>query len=308
MDRQGPALTELVASPFGGDAHLRQTMSTDSLIKSYKQKCDVDVTWCFGGLPEIGLYECTKTGYKFWRPESVAGDEAFYHLLSHAWPNYYREERWESSLARKFLEGKKSLLEIGCGRGFFLRSVKGIVDDAVGIEFNQDAIRNKVTTFPILSSKIEDFARTRPASFDVVCSFQVLEHVTNPRTFIESALASLADGGLLLLSTPDYDSPTFNQQGDPFDLPPHHVGHFNTAIYGMIAAEFGLEVMEIMRESEVAASSAGTGPNPDRTPAHLASKAAFVAKMAFKHPLSTATLLTQKPGTKILAVFRKPAG
>lgn len=282
-------------------------MSTASLIKSYEQKCDVDVAWCFRGLPEIGLYECSKTGYKFWRPEAVAGDEAFYHLLSHAWPNYYREERWESSLAREFLEGKKSLLEIGCGRGFFLCSVESLVDNAIGIEFNQDAIGNKVTAFPILPSMIEDFARTRPASFDVVCSFQVLEHVTNPHTFIESALACLVDGGLLMLSTPDNDSPTFKQQEDPFDLPPHHVGHFNAAIYGRIAADFGLDVVEIMRESVVKAPSTGTGPNPDRTLAHLASKAAFVAKMALKHPISTATLLTQKPGKKILAVLRKPA-
>lgn len=308
MDQDSRTLPELIASPFGGDAHLRQTILTKSLIKSYKQKCDVDVTWCFQGLPEIGLYECSRTGYKFWRPEAVAGDETFYHLLSRAWPNYYREERWESSLARRLLEGKKSLLEIGCGRGYFLRSVEGLVDDAIGIEFNQDAIRNKVTEFSILPSMIEDFAKTRPARFDVVCSFQVLEHVTNPHAFIESALACLVDGGLLMLSTPDNDSPTFKQQKDPFDLPPHHVGHFNIAIYERIADDFGLEIVEIMRESEGTPPPTGIGQNPDRTLAHLASKAAFVAKMAIKHPSSTATLLTQKSGKKVLAVLRKPAG
>lgn len=307
MSQQSQALPEVVASPFGCEARLLQKLPTSPLIRSYRQKCDVDVAWCFQGLAEIGLYECSATGYRFWRPESVAGDEAFYRLLSHSWPNYYREERWESSLAREFLRGKKSLLEIGCGRGYFLRSLEGLVGDATGIEFNQDAIDNKVTEFPIQASKIEDFVKARAAAFDVVCSFQVLEHVTNPNTFIESALACLVDGGLLILSTPDNDSPTFKHQEDPFDLPPHHVGHFNAAIYDRIAFHFGLEVVEIMREAEKSAPSTGDAPDPDGTLAHLAAKAAFIAKMTLKHPASTASMLLQKPGKKILAVLRKPA-
>lgn len=86
------------------------------------------------------------------------------------------------------------------------------------------------------------------------------------------------------------------------------MGHFSTDTYERIAATLGLEIVQIMRESEEDGPAPNTGPNPDNSLAHLAAKAAFVVKMALKHPASTASMLVQKPGKKILAVLKKPAG
>lgn len=300
MNYESGTLPATIPSPFGGGAKLRQKMPTSSIVSAYKKKANVDISWCFQNLSEVGMYECARTGYKFWRPESIAGDEGFYRVLSHSWPDYYRAERWEYPLARKFLEGKASLLEIGCGKGYFLRSMEDAIENCAGLEFNQDAIQNKVARSPVYRMSIEELAGRRAESFDAVCSFQVLEHVVNPSAFIESALACLKKEGLLILSTPDNDSPTNKDQKDPFDLPPHHVGHFNSAIYQRIADNFGLTLVASIVESRARfplSSRARSVPD--------LKKVLHVVKMGLKYPLSAASLVTQKPGGMILAVFQK---
>jgi 2-polyprenyl-6-hydroxyphenyl methylase/3-demethylubiquinone-9 3-methyltransferase len=42
-----------------------------------------------------------------------------------------------------------------------------------------------------------------PATFDLVTSMEVIEHVTDPAAFIGDLAARLAPGGLMILSTPN---------------------------------------------------------------------------------------------------------
>ncbi|THH19596.1 hypothetical protein EUX98_g8742 [Antrodiella citrinella] len=52
------------------------------------------------------------------------------------------------------------------------------------------------------NTSVEDLLAQRgPASFDVVCSMEVLEHVDNPRAFLDSCAQLVKPGGHLFLST-----------------------------------------------------------------------------------------------------------
>lgn len=237
-----------ITSPFGGEARKIQTLPTAHVVEMYRNKCGVDVSECFRGHNAIHLYECAQTGYRFWRPTEIAGDESFYRLLSQSWPAYYRTERWEYPIVRKALRNSHLLLEIGCGRGYFLKSVEGRISDATGLEFNREAIANKVTRFPIQAQSIEEFSACNSARFDAVCSFQVLEHISNPGRFIQAALECLSPGGVLILSTPNYAYLPFRAQTDAFDLPPHHMGHFDEQIFRRIANLFNLDVATLLSE------------------------------------------------------------
>jgi 2-polyprenyl-3-methyl-5-hydroxy-6-metoxy-1,4-benzoquinol methylase len=245
MDATAESLPDEIASPFGGLAQRIQIMPVRTLVEMYSRKCGVDVSASFGGITDVGLYRCTRTGYRFWRPERVAGDEGFYQAVSSAWANYYRTERWEYPLARKYLPREASILEIGCGPGHFLKSVEGMVPSGMGLEFNSEAIHNKVTSFPIMRCSIEQFSTHRRGEFQFICAFQVLEHVLDPFSFIQSALECLVKGGLLVMSTPNHDHGAFKSQRDAFDLPPHHIGHFDARTYDAIAAAFGIEVLDL---------------------------------------------------------------
>jgi SAM-dependent methyltransferase len=231
-----------VKSPFGGAAQPVLTLPAADLVAAYRAKCGLDVTPWLEGLDPLGLYACEATGMHFWRPAAAAGDEAFYRALSAAWPGYYRTERWEYAAVRSWLGAADRVLEVGCGRGWFLQSLQGHVAAATGLELNRQAIANTVTTFPVLASPLDQHAAAHPASFDAVCAFQVLEHVAEPGQFLQQCLQALRPGGLLIVSTPNADAPVFRSRQDPFDLPPHHLNHFDADTYRRLAALLGLEL------------------------------------------------------------------
>lgn len=291
-------LNSIETSPFNASAEWVASLPTRYITEMYRQKCGVDILAAFGNVGEIHLYECEATGMGFWRPTSVAGDENFYRILSAAWPNYYRTERWEYSHVRKILRSSMKVLEVGSGRGYFLKSIEGSVADALGLELNQEAISTKATTFDVHAKVIEEVAELQPASFDVVCSFQVIEHVPDPARFIESCLASLKPGGLLILSTPNHDFPFLRAHGDAFDLPPHHLNYFTVDVYLRIAKHYGLDVMCIRCEPRVFEFDPVTEHTRNSLPYRLARRGmGALMNRVYTH--------LAEPGPNILAVLMK---
>jgi 2-polyprenyl-3-methyl-5-hydroxy-6-metoxy-1,4-benzoquinol methylase len=288
-----------IEGPFGPATRILSLPVTD-ILAAYRLKCGADVSRCFEGLSEVYLYECQVTGYRFWRPETIAADEGTYHLLSAAWPGYYRGDRWEYGFVRNALRKTDNVLEVGCGQGNFLRSLEGRVRAASGIELNAQAIKNKVTKFDILRMTIEEFKSRSPASLDAVCSFQVLEHVSAPRQFIEACAACLRPGGLLFLSTPNMECAMLRKREDAFDLPPHHIGHFSAQVYESIARTLGLEVAGL--RVEVRHTWAADTLNPT-TEHHILYRA---TKRLTSVMLNAVYNLLGEPGNYILATLRKP--
>jgi len=243
--RQGTSVQNVDnTQPFGSQATLVKTFPVDRLAGMYVEKCGLDVRRHFSGLREISLYECPATGMRFWRPISIAGDRQFYEEISRLFANYYKTDRWEYSAARAAIDQPDArVLEVGCGQGYFLQSLEPLGHTAVGLELNDPAIVNKVTRFEVRRQLLEDVALTEPASFDAVCSFQVLEHVIDPRGFIEACVRVVRPGGKIILSTPNYEHPIHADCQDPFDMPPHHVNHFTAQTYARIADILGLELL-----------------------------------------------------------------
>lgn len=293
-------LADREQSPFGGDAVLAGSISTAELQRLYRDKCGADVARFFGDRARLNLYECPRTGMRFWRPASVAGDEAFYADLSLKWPNYYQVERWEYPRARAVIPTRSRVLEVGCGRGYFLRSLEGHAADAVGLELNKEAIDSKVTSFEIQNVLLEQLSSTAPAGFDAVCSFQVLEHVTDPAAFLRSCLACLRPEGLLILSTPNYATDRHRNMEDAFDLPPHHLSHFDAKTYRRIADLFGLKLVSV--ESQNVEQPARQLPmNDAHSPLHRKLRA--LANRSLLRIWGTRT----RPGHTLLAVLQKTA-
>jgi 2-polyprenyl-3-methyl-5-hydroxy-6-metoxy-1,4-benzoquinol methylase len=288
-----------IDGPFGS-ADPVLVLPAGDIAAAYRRKCGADVRPWFDGIGEITLFECRTTGYRFWRPASLAGDERFYAHLSAHWPEYYRDDRWEYGPVRKRLRRTDRVLEVGCGRGFFLRSIEGRVADALGLEFNPDAITTSVTRFPVIREPVEQLAARMPSSFDAVCSFQVLEHVVDPRSFIAACLACLRPGGLLTLATPNHESAMLANREDAFDLPPHHMGHFSPGVYRRVAAMFGLEVvaMPVERRYFVFGDSI--------TEASRSRLVMRGARRLSSMLMSAAYRWTREPGNNVLSIMKWP--
>ncbi|KAI0077700.1 ubiquinone biosynthesis O-methyltransferase [Panus rudis PR-1116 ss-1] len=117
----------------------------------------------------------------------------------------------------KVLEGL-DVLDVGCGGGLLSESLARLGANTLGIDASASNIgiaSLHASSDPALTSSgkgkgrltyehtsAEDLLAQRgPASFDVVCSIEVLEHVDNPRSFLDSCAQLVKPGGNLFLST-----------------------------------------------------------------------------------------------------------
>jgi len=100
-------------------------------------------------------------------------------------------------------------LEIGTGTGVFLSHLRQMgFDQPVGIEPSPAAIAAAATDIkPCIREGIFTGGEFPQDSVSLVCCFQTLEHVPEPREFVEAAYRMLAPGGMIALITHDYDAP-----------------------------------------------------------------------------------------------------
>ena len=116
----------------------------------------------------------------------------------------------------------RTILEIGCGGGAF--GYRFALDhDYLGVEPDGASYvlaRNRLA--PLGRGEIRhglsDDVVERNRTFDVVCAFEVLEHIEDDEAAVRNWMRYVAPGGYLLLSTP-----AFQHRFGPWDT---HAGHF----------------------------------------------------------------------------------
>lgn len=106
-------------------------------------------------------------------------------------------------LVSRWLRKGDGLLDIGCGIGAFIRFAENYYM-CVGTEPNQYARRIAQTR---CHSAIYSAPNGLASLFQAVTMFDVLEHLENPVKELQSILAYLSPGGVLVITTPDVSCP-----------------------------------------------------------------------------------------------------
>jgi len=216
-------------------------------MHKYSHYLGIDVSADLADCECVLLCRGRESNLRFFWPPTLAGQGSFYAKLM-AKPQYYTPEKWEHAIALESLPPGQRVLEIGCGDGLFLAMLKRAGHRAVGLEINAEAIRaGTAAGLDIRHATIEQFAATCPESFDVICAFQVLEHVTDPRSFIDSALRCLRDDGLAIFAVPNGDG-VFSSLDVALDMPPHHMLRWNTAAFQYLTKLFPLVLDDVRFE------------------------------------------------------------
>jgi 2-polyprenyl-3-methyl-5-hydroxy-6-metoxy-1,4-benzoquinol methylase len=237
---------EKVFSPFATDleAILKNRISSKLIIKIYG-KYGINVERFFSNVENVGIYECPLTKYRFYYPPSVIGDDIFYEELQAMENGYYIEERSEYEIALNKLEKGDKVLEVGCGDGRFLEKLKQKNIEAVGLEFNNSAVKKcRSKGLNVQKESIETFALRNPGKFDAVVLFQVLEHIYDVSTFIQGLLACLKKEGQLIIGVPDNSPYHKNFRIHlTLNLPPHHMGLWNAESFKNLEKVFDVSLI-----------------------------------------------------------------
>lgn len=100
---------------------------------------------------------------------------------------------------------KGKILDFGCGAGFFLKEAKAKKWQVIGIEPNKQLAYYAKKHFKI-SVKSKLTKQLSDDYFDVVTLWDVLEHLQNPKSILETITKKIKKNGLLIISTPNVNS------------------------------------------------------------------------------------------------------
>lgn len=96
------------------------------------------------------------------------------------------------------------LLDVGCGKGYFLNAAKEQNFDVVGLDISQSGINHAVVTLE-LDARVGSIGAEVPldwiGAFDVVTLWATLEHVADPPSILRGINRCLRPGGWLILDT-----------------------------------------------------------------------------------------------------------
>jgi 2-polyprenyl-3-methyl-5-hydroxy-6-metoxy-1,4-benzoquinol methylase len=98
------------------------------------------------------------------------------------------------------------LIDVGCGIGYFLEEAKKRGWEVYGTEYTDEAIQiceSKGITMKKGKLNPADF---KSESFDIITSFEVIEHINNPQEEIQNFNQILRKGGLVYMTTPNWNA------------------------------------------------------------------------------------------------------
>ena len=93
------------------------------------------------------------------------------------------------------------VLDIGCGSGAIGKALKERgLKELSAVEVDPQAKVNALAIYNRVEGSLADFKDQR---FDLIFILDVLEHLTNPDSFLKEAVTLLAPGGRMLISVPN---------------------------------------------------------------------------------------------------------
>lgn len=155
-------------------------------------------------------------------------------FLQSQFENIKRDYAKQLHKAIAYTKNTDSLLDIGCGNGFFLKVAKeNGFKNVRGLEPGRDAF-NKADA-DIRHCIVTDYFRRGvfpDGSFDMVSAFHVLDHIFRPNDFLADVNSVLKPGGVVLLIT-------------------HNVRFILTRIVGELAPMFHIEHIYLFDKSTI---------------------------------------------------------
>jgi 2-polyprenyl-3-methyl-5-hydroxy-6-metoxy-1,4-benzoquinol methylase len=140
------------------------------------------------------------------------------------------------------------ILDSGCGLGWFLVEAKKRGWEAYGTEFSRAAVSIctekgiKMTEGALASTMFEE------NFFDVITSFEVLEHINNPHVEMKAISRLLRRGGLFYCTTPNFNSAMRYYLGADYNVIeyPEHLSYYTRTTLNRLTAMHGLQNVKFL--------------------------------------------------------------
>lgn len=154
--------------------------------------------------------------------------------------------KWKLTLVKKFTNSTSSppsLLDYGCGTGFFLKKVKENGFNIAGVEPSEIARHAAEQNTGI---KIHPGMADVAHKFDVITLWHVLEHVSNLNELVIELKNKLNANGTLVIAVPNHksnDAKKYGMQWAGYDVP-RHLWHFEQKTMNQLLTKHNFKIVE----------------------------------------------------------------
>jgi 2-polyprenyl-3-methyl-5-hydroxy-6-metoxy-1,4-benzoquinol methylase len=139
---------------------------------------------------------------------------------------------------------KGSLLDIGCGTGAFLNTMKGKGWQVQGMEPEEDARKLAKQLYGLSIDEPTAINELNDQSFDAITLWHVLEHVHHLHEYVEQLKRLLKPQGKLFIAVPNYqskDAAAYRLYWAAYDVP-RHLYHFSPKAVNVLMQQYGLRI------------------------------------------------------------------
>ena len=194
------------------------------------------------------VYQCGECGLAFTYPQpaSIAEqyDSTYFDLYRRR--RAFRLKRGDCRLrAIELIKKPGKLLDIGCSLGYFVEAANARGWQASGIEISPHAAEEaRKLGLDVRAGVIEE-AGYPDGCFDCVTMWDVLEHVPDPTRHMLEVRRILADGGLVVIGTPNLGHVRFRLKRERWRhlKPAEHIFYFRQSSVRRLLEKAGFEMV-----------------------------------------------------------------
>lgn len=211
---------------------------------------------------DFEIVVCSKCGFAYTSPRPRKEDLGRYYesekYISHSNTSkgiisrlyqLVRKHTLQKKLQLINREGKRgALLDIGCGTGEFLKTMKTNGWKTIGIEPSPTARKQCLDNYQLDVRDEKELTNLAAKSFDVITMWHVMEHVPNINERVQKLKELLKPDGVLIIAVPNRNSDDAKYYGAlwaAYDVP-RHLWHFRTQDMRALMGGFGFEVKQIL--------------------------------------------------------------
>jgi 2-polyprenyl-3-methyl-5-hydroxy-6-metoxy-1,4-benzoquinol methylase len=151
---------------------------------------------------------------------------------------------------KKYNFKKPSILEIGAGFGTFcsLLNQSKFFSKILAIEPSIDGYLNcKKKKINVVNDVIENIQFKKRDKFNIIASFEVIEHLFSPKNFLLNIKSNLTNNGLVIFTCPNGDGFDVRFLGRRSHTIDHeHLNYFNTNSIRILLKKCGYKPLEIL--------------------------------------------------------------
>lgn len=148
-------------------------------------------------------------------------------------------------IVKKYTIGSNNLLDIGCGRGYFIDEAikKGFI--CTGIDYSEKVISFANRQLKLNVSRKDILNFNSKNKYSIIILNQVIEHFSDPYKLLLKCIKALENDGIIYIATPNIKSINAIIKKDQFDhlIPPEHLSYFSPETIKLLCSKLNLKIL-----------------------------------------------------------------